>query len=287
MKPRPSAMCLFLIALVLAAVSARPQSKRYVGTQRLRLLPRRRSTTTSPPMPRRATRSRSVEKMAPGSTGAELQRVLHLPHHRLRQAGRLREQGATPELRDAGCEVCHGPGSVHAESGSKADIDAHPNRPDLRDLPHLEPGAGLQLPARSSTAGPTKGEGSNVRQANAVGSSSRWAQPFARRHRRHGHPALRQPDRREVDHAGRHQGLGPDAGRLHLRGHHASHVARRQRHRGAAARSTPKSGCTDVNVHILNPALEVVFTSNQEQAASQALRFHQQTRACSPRSPNR
>ena len=29
---------------------------------------------------------------------------------------------ATPGLADAGCEVCHGPGSVHAETGDPAAI---------------------------------------------------------------------------------------------------------------------------------------------------------------------
>ena len=34
----------------------------------------------------------------------------------------FRSQQETPQLQDAGCEVCHGPGSIHAETGDPKDI---------------------------------------------------------------------------------------------------------------------------------------------------------------------
>jgi len=36
--------------------------------------------------------------------------------------GGFRSEEETPQLKNAGCEVCHGPGSVHAETGDPADI---------------------------------------------------------------------------------------------------------------------------------------------------------------------
>ncbi len=36
--------------------------------------------------------------------------------------GGFRSEQETPDLKDAGCEVCHGPGSVHAETGDPKDI---------------------------------------------------------------------------------------------------------------------------------------------------------------------
>jgi hypothetical protein len=36
--------------------------------------------------------------------------------------GGFRSESETPHLKDAGCEVCHGPGSLHVQSGSKKDI---------------------------------------------------------------------------------------------------------------------------------------------------------------------
>lgn len=38
----------------------------------------------------------------------------------------------TPELADAGCEVCHGPGAAHAQSGDKRQIKAKLNVQDCQ-----------------------------------------------------------------------------------------------------------------------------------------------------------
>jgi hypothetical protein len=36
--------------------------------------------------------------------------------------GRFRSEQETPELKNAGCEVCHGPGSLHCDTGAPEDI---------------------------------------------------------------------------------------------------------------------------------------------------------------------
>lgn len=39
-----------------------------------------------------------------------------------RQPGGFQSVSLTPELKDAGCEVCHGPGSIHVETGASTEI---------------------------------------------------------------------------------------------------------------------------------------------------------------------
>lgn len=118
-------MCLFLFALVLAAVSAQAADKRYIGSSACGSCHQKEYNNFTT-YAKKAHSWRSVEKMAPGLSGAELQECYTCHTTGYGKAGGFVSKEQTPELRDAGCEVCHGPGSAHAESGSKADIDAHP-----------------------------------------------------------------------------------------------------------------------------------------------------------------
>jgi hypothetical protein len=77
----------------------------------------------------------AVQKMAAGLSATELRDCYGCHTTGYGKPGGFESPQTTPDLAYAGCEVCHGPGSVHAESGSKADIDACPSR-ELCDTCH-------------------------------------------------------------------------------------------------------------------------------------------------------
>lgn len=45
-----------------------------------------------------------------------------MPYNRLRPRGGFVSEEKTPELKNPGCEVCHGPGSLHAKTQDPKDI---------------------------------------------------------------------------------------------------------------------------------------------------------------------
>lgn len=70
----------------------------------------------------------SVEKLKRGLTPAELNGCYGCHTTGYGKPGGFESLEKTPELKNAGCEVCHGPGSVHAQSGNRSDIDRKPDR---------------------------------------------------------------------------------------------------------------------------------------------------------------
>jgi hypothetical protein len=65
---------------------------------------------------------KSIQKMKKGLTDAEFEKCFECHTTGYGKPGGFRSERETPLLMDAGCEVCHGPGSVHVESGDPKDI---------------------------------------------------------------------------------------------------------------------------------------------------------------------
>jgi len=71
-----------------------------------------------------------VRKLAKGLTENEIKGCWQCHTTGYGKPGGFRSEAETPHLQHTGCEVCHGPGSVHAVSQSAADIVAVPTMKD-------------------------------------------------------------------------------------------------------------------------------------------------------------
>lgn len=65
----------------------------------------------------------SVLKMKKGLTQEEIRKCYSCHTTGYGKPGGFISLEETPDLKDAGCEVCHGPGKAHAESGDPAYIE--------------------------------------------------------------------------------------------------------------------------------------------------------------------
>ncbi len=65
---------------------------------------------------------KSITALRKGLTDEELRKCYECHTTGYGKGGGFRSEQETPNLKDAGCEVCHGPGSMHAETGDPKDI---------------------------------------------------------------------------------------------------------------------------------------------------------------------
>jgi hypothetical protein len=64
----------------------------------------------------------SIQKMERKLTRAEFQECFTCHTTGYGRPGGFTSAAETPDLKNPGCEVCHGPGSLHAESGDPRDL---------------------------------------------------------------------------------------------------------------------------------------------------------------------
>jgi len=71
---------------------------------------------------KKASSFESIELMKKGLTESEIKECFKCHTTGYEKPGGFISEEKTPELRNAGCEVCHGPGSVHCETEDSEDI---------------------------------------------------------------------------------------------------------------------------------------------------------------------
>ncbi len=79
---------------------------------------------------RKSTSYRSVEQMKKGLTEEDLRKCYGCHTTGYGKPGGFVSVEKTPELKNAGCEVCHGPGSRHVRTSRPEDIKRRPTRKD-------------------------------------------------------------------------------------------------------------------------------------------------------------
>ena len=118
-----------ILTLAMVASAQRPSDPTYVGTQACRDC-HEDEFNSYQAFAKKARSFASIEKMRPHLTPAEFQGCLQCHTTGYGLPGGFRSELETPGLRNAGCEVCHGPGSRHVATGEAADIKGRLTRSD-------------------------------------------------------------------------------------------------------------------------------------------------------------
>jgi hypothetical protein len=113
--------CFFLLPF---AMPARGESNTYVGAEVCKGCHEKEhaSFVTHSKM---SNSFKSVSVMKKGLTGEELKKCLECHTTGYGKPGGFKSETETPQLKNLGCEACHGAGSSHASSGNPKDIKKH------------------------------------------------------------------------------------------------------------------------------------------------------------------
>jgi len=71
---------------------------------------------------RKAHSYKSIKALAKGLTDQEIKKCYECHTTGYGKEGGFRSESETPQLKDAGCEVCHGPGSLHCDTSDPKDV---------------------------------------------------------------------------------------------------------------------------------------------------------------------
>ena len=116
-----SVLCLFLPAF---GTQAQGESKTYVGAAICKGCHEKEhaSFTSHAKM---SHSFKGIARMKKGLTGEEIKKCYECHTTGYGKPGGFKSEAETPDLKNLGCESCHGPGSSHASSGSPKDIKRH------------------------------------------------------------------------------------------------------------------------------------------------------------------
>ncbi len=126
-----TALPLCFIALALwfciapGTISAAPATATYVGTDACADCHEEQYANFKK-YAKKAKSDKSIKVMAPKLTAAELQGCYGCHTTGYGKPGGFESFEKTPHLSDAGCEVCHGPGSEHVDSGGDPSLIGSP-----------------------------------------------------------------------------------------------------------------------------------------------------------------
>jgi hypothetical protein len=110
-----------LLALVLPALAAAPKDAVYVGSEACADC-HQTEYENYHKFAKKAHSSQSIKIMAPKLSAEDLKTCFSCHTTGYGKPGGFKSFEETPKLANAGCEVCHGPGSAHAESGDPKQI---------------------------------------------------------------------------------------------------------------------------------------------------------------------
>lgn len=115
-------LCLMPTTPCLAENQTKPQS--YVGSEACKdCHPNEyRSFTT---YAKKSHSFESIEKLKKGLTPEEIKKCYSCHTTGYGEPGGFISPEETPHLKNAGCEVCHGPGAIHVETKAPTDIKLH------------------------------------------------------------------------------------------------------------------------------------------------------------------